>query len=140
MLHLGRGQHLGEGVSHHVICWAVNKLDGALLNNPTYPVIPHVDVLHAWVVLVVACECNGCLVVGKQSGGQCDGAKHLGDEAAKPQGFLATMCRRDVLPLGGGQGDDLLLLRGPRDGAAVDKKGIAGDGVQSSAMLPSAST
>ena len=69
VLHLGRGQCLGEGIGHHVVHRAVNEPDGALLDNPAYPVILHVDVLHVRVVLVVACERDGCLVVGKQSGG-----------------------------------------------------------------------
>ena len=111
VLHLGGGQCLGEGVSHHVVRQAIDEPDGTLFDNPADPVVPHVDVLRARVVLVIACECDGRLIVGEQSGGGCDGAENLGDEAAKPQGLLAAMRRRDVLALGGGQGDDLLSLR-----------------------------
>ena len=102
MLHLGRGQCLGEGVSHHVIRWAINEPDGALLDDPVNPVVLHVDVLRVRVVLVVARERDSCLIVGEQSGRGCDVAKYLRDEAAKPQGLLATMRRCDVLALGGG--------------------------------------
>ena len=102
MLHLGRGQRLGEGIGHHVVHQAINKLDGALLDNPANPVVPHIDVLHAWVVLVVTCKRDGRLIVREQSGGGCDVAKHLRDEAAKPQGLLATMRHCDILALGGG--------------------------------------
>jgi len=82
VLHLGGGQCLGEGVGHHVIRGAVDKPDGALLDNPADPMVSHVNVLCAWVVLVVMCECDGHLVVGKQSGGGCDIAKYLRNEAA----------------------------------------------------------
>jgi len=82
VLHLGRGQRLGEGIGYHVICGAVDKPDGALLNNPADPMVSHINVLRAWVVLVVACECDGHLVVGKQSGGGCDVAEYLRNEAA----------------------------------------------------------
>ena len=63
VLYLGRGQHLGKGISHHVIHWAVDKANGTLLNDPANPVVLHVDVLCAQVVLVVVCECDGCLIV-----------------------------------------------------------------------------
>ena len=63
MLYLGGGQRLGEGISHHVIRQAVNEVNGTLLNNLVNPVVPHVDVLHVQVVLVVAHECDGCLIV-----------------------------------------------------------------------------
>ena len=62
------------------------------------------------MVLVVTCEGDGGLVIGKESGGGSDVAKDLGDEAAKPKGFLAAVRRCDILALGGGQGDDLLSL------------------------------
>jgi len=81
VLNLGRGQRLGEGVGHHVICGAVDKPDGALLDDPVDPMVSHVNVLCMWVVLVVTCKRNGCLVVGKQSGGGCDVAEYLRNEA-----------------------------------------------------------
>jgi len=77
VLHLGRGQCLGEGVGHHVIRGAVDKPDGALLDDPADPMVLHINVLRARVVLVVMCERDGHLVVGKQSGGGCDVAKYL---------------------------------------------------------------
>jgi len=110
VLHLGRGQCLGGGVGHHVVHWTINKPDGALLNDPANPVVLHVDVLCAWVVLVVTHECNGRLIVREQSGGGCDIAKYLRDEAAKPQGLLASMRCCDVLAFSGRQGDNLLSL------------------------------
>jgi len=84
VLNLGGGQCLGEGVSHHVIRGAVDKPDGALLDDPADPMVSHVNVLRARVVLVVVCERDGCLVVGKQGGGGCDVTKYLRNEAAKP--------------------------------------------------------
>ena len=68
----------------------------------TNPVVPHVNVLHAQVVLVVMRKCNGRLIVREQSGGRCDVAKYLRDEAAKPQGLLATVRCCNILALGGG--------------------------------------
>ena len=102
VLHLGRGQRLGKGVGYHVVRQAINEPDGALLDNPANPVVPHVDVLRAQVVLVVTRERDGHLIVRKQSGGGCDIAEHLRDEAAKPQGLLAAVRCCDVLALGGG--------------------------------------
>ena len=83
VLHLGRRQCLGEDISHHVISGAIDESNGTLLDDPANPVVLHIDVLHAWVVLVVTCEHDGCLIVREQSGGGSDGAEHLGDEAAK---------------------------------------------------------
>jgi hypothetical protein len=73
-------------------------------------VVTHIDVLGLQMVLIVVCECDSGLVIRKESGGGSDVAKDLRDEAAKPKGFLAAMCCCDILALGGGQGNDLLLL------------------------------
>ena len=69
MFHLGGRQCLGEDVGHHVISGAVDESYVTLLNNPADPMIMHVDVLGLWMVLVVMCECDGSLVIGKESGG-----------------------------------------------------------------------
>jgi len=85
----------------------------------------YIDVLGVWVVLVVAHEGDGCLVVQKEGGGALDVAKHLGDEVMEPEGFLATMHHCDVLTLGGRQGDNLLPLRRLQDSATINEKCIA---------------
>ena len=113
MLHLCRREGLGECIGDHVICGAIDKLDRPLLHDPADPVVTHIDVLGARVVLVVMHEGDGHLVVRKEGGRALDVAKHLRDEVAEPEGFLAAMHRCDVLTLGGGQGDNLLLLRRP---------------------------
>ena len=63
MLHLGRGKSLGEGVCDHVVGWAINEAHGSMLDDPANEVVSHIDVLRARMVLVVACEGNGGLVV-----------------------------------------------------------------------------
>ena len=63
MLHLGRGDSLGEGVRNHVVGWAINKAHGSMLDDPSNEMVLHINVLHARMVLVVACEGNGGLVV-----------------------------------------------------------------------------
>jgi hypothetical protein len=63
MLHLGRWQSLGEDVSDHVICGAIDELDSTLFDDPADPVISHVNVLGSRVVLVVTYKRDGCLVV-----------------------------------------------------------------------------
>jgi hypothetical protein len=45
MLHLGRGQGFYECVSNHVIGWAIDKVQGALLNDPVNEVVAHINVL-----------------------------------------------------------------------------------------------
>ena len=128
MLYLCRGEGLGEHISDHVVRGAVNKLDQPLLHDPVDPVVMHINVLCAWVVLIVACRCDGCLVVQKEGGGALDGAKDLRDEVAKPEGFLAAMCCCNILTFSGGQGDNLLPLQGPQYSAAVNEECIARDG------------
>jgi hypothetical protein len=59
MLHLDRWQHLGECVGDYVIGGAVNEAQGPLLNDPSDPMIMHINVLGPGMVLVVACEHNG---------------------------------------------------------------------------------
>jgi hypothetical protein len=66
-------------------------VDGALLDNPVDLMIMHIDVLGPRMVLMVTCECDGCLVVRKECGGGCELAEHLRDEAAKLKGLLATV-------------------------------------------------
>ena len=110
VLHFGGRQCLSEDVGHHVVSRAIDKAYGALLDDPADPMITHIDVLGPWMVLMITRECDGGLVIGKESGGVCEIAKHLRDEAAKPKGFLATMRCCDVLTLGGGQRNNLLSL------------------------------
>ena len=63
MLHLGRGQGLGECVCDHVISQAVDKAEGALVNHLVNKMISHINVLCACVILVIACEGDYCLIV-----------------------------------------------------------------------------
>jgi hypothetical protein len=56
MLHLGRWQGLDEHVYDHVIGWAVNEVQGTLLDDPLDEVVAHVDMLRAHVVLMVLSE------------------------------------------------------------------------------------
>ena len=63
MLHLGRGESLGEGVHNHVVSWAINKVHGSTLDDPANEMVSHIDVLRAQMVLVVMCEGDGGLVV-----------------------------------------------------------------------------
>ena len=84
MLHLGRRQSLGEDVGYHVVRGAVHESDRALLDDPSDPMVTHIDVLRARMVLVVSGQRDGGLVIGEQCGGGCEGAEHLGDEAAEP--------------------------------------------------------
>jgi hypothetical protein len=59
MLHLDRWQCLGEHISNHVVGGAVNEAQGTLLDDPSDPMIMHVDVLGPGMVLVVAHEHDG---------------------------------------------------------------------------------
>ena len=63
MLHLGRGESLGKGVCDHVVGWAINKAHGSALDDPSNEMVSYIDVLRARMVLVVACEGDGGLVV-----------------------------------------------------------------------------
>ncbi len=47
-------------------------------------VISHINVLCARVVLVVACERDGGLIVGEKCERVAKGAKNFGEEASKP--------------------------------------------------------
>jgi hypothetical protein len=84
--------------------------DRTLLNNPADPVVMHINVLGLWMVLVIACECNGGLVIRKESGGGSEVTEDLRDKAAKPKGFLAAVHCCNVLALGGRQRNNILLL------------------------------
>ena len=63
MFHLGRGQGLGEGIGDHVVSWAIDNVQGALLNDPLDEVVPHINVLCAHMILVIMGEHNSCLVI-----------------------------------------------------------------------------
>ena len=110
MLHFSGGERLGEGVGDHVIGGAINEAERALFDHPSDPMIAHVDMLCARVVLMIARERDGRLVVGEKSGGVPEASEDFGKEGAQPQRLLHAVRRRDVLALCGGQGDDLLPL------------------------------
>jgi len=63
MLHLCRRQGLSERVGDHVVGRAVHEAHRPLLDDPSNEVITHVDMLHARVVLMVAGEGDGRLIV-----------------------------------------------------------------------------
>jgi len=102
VLDLGRRQCLGEDIGYHVVSGAVNESDGTLLDDPADPMVAHINVLGLRMVLVVMCECDGSLVITKEYGGGSEVTKDLGDKAAKPEGFLATIRCCNVLALSGG--------------------------------------
>ncbi len=86
-------------------------------DDPTDKMKANVDVLAARVVLVILRERDsrtGCRRRGV--GGIEGGPEDLGDECAQPERFLRGVRSRDVLGLGGGQGNDFLALSTPRDG------------------------
>jgi hypothetical protein len=64
--------------------------------------ITYIDVLGLGMVLMVMCECDGCLVVRKECGEGCKLAEHLRDKAAKSKGLLAAMHCYDILTLSDG--------------------------------------
>jgi hypothetical protein len=105
MLHLGRWQGLDERVRDHVVGWAINEVQEALLNDLSDEVVVHVDVLCACVVLVVLSERDGCLVVREEGGRRFDGLEDFGEEAAQPQRLLHPVCHCGVFALSRGQGD-----------------------------------
>jgi len=92
MFHLGRGPGLGECISNNVVGQAVNKVQGALLNDPVDEVVVHVDVLRAHVVLVVTGEGNHGLIVGEKGGWWLDRLEDLGEEAAEPYPLFHAVC------------------------------------------------
>ena len=102
MFYLRRWQRFGERVGHHVFSWAINQPDGTLFDHPANEVETHIDVLGAGMVLIVAGECNGRLVVAQHRRWVLEGAEDVCEEAAWPQRLLHTVCRCDILALGGG--------------------------------------
>jgi hypothetical protein len=72
VLDLRRGERLSECVCDHVGGGAVNKAEGAPLNNPTNKMIADIDVLGPRVVMVVLRESNRGLIVRKDGGGFLD--------------------------------------------------------------------
>ena len=82
MLHFSRGECLGEGVGNHVVGGAINEVERALFDHPLDPMIAHIDMLHARVVLMIACERDGCLVVGEKGGGIPEASEDFRKEGA----------------------------------------------------------
>jgi len=87
--------------------------------------ITHVYVLHAHVVLMVAREHDGSLVIRKEGEGIWERAKDFREEALEPEPLLHPVHGHDVLALRGGEGDNLLALGQPGDGATVNEKRVA---------------
>ncbi len=82
MLHLRRGERLGEDVGDHVLGRAIDEPDGSVFDNPANEMESDVDVFAARVILVILRERNGRLVVGEEGGGVKRGPEDLGDEGA----------------------------------------------------------
>ncbi len=124
VLHLREGERLCEDVGDHILGRAIDEPNRAVFDDPANEMEVNVDVLAARMVLVVLRERNSRLVVGEQSGGVEHGPEDLGDESTEPKRFLRGVRSRDVFGLGGGKGYDLLAFSTPRNGAAVQQKGV----------------
>jgi len=72
VLDLRRGECLSECICDHVGGGAVNKAEGAPLDNPTNKMIADINVLGPHVVTVVLHESHRGLIVQKESGGFLD--------------------------------------------------------------------
>ena len=125
MLHFRQGKHLGENIGDHVISGAIYEAQSALLHHPTDPMVAHVDVLHARVILVVVREHDRGLIVGEKGDGVGEGAKKFREEALELEAVLHAVCSCDVLALHCGKQDDFLAFQRPGDGATVDEECIA---------------
>jgi hypothetical protein len=117
MLHFGGWECLSECVGHHVIGRAIIQLQCPLLNYPADPVVSHVDVLHACMVLVVVGEGNGGLVVREQDSSVLEQPKDLRQQAMNvmihrtryhTRLHLALLCICDMHALDATDGDALM--------------------------------
>src|ERR1700761_9588762 len=69
-------QWFRERVGDHVVCRAVDELNGSLGDDVPNKVVPDIDMLRAGVVLVLLCECDGRLIVREECrGGGSDGRR-----------------------------------------------------------------
>ena len=66
MLHLRGRKGFRQGVGNHVVGWAINEVQGAVLDHPPYEVVADVDMFRASVVLVILCERDGGLIIGEE--------------------------------------------------------------------------
>jgi hypothetical protein len=110
VLHFQRGKCLGEDIGNHVVGGAIYEVQSALLHHPTDPMVAHVNVLRAHVILVVARERNHGLIVGEQGDGVGEGAEKFREEALEPEALLHAMCSHDILALHHGKRDDFLAF------------------------------
>jgi len=60
-------QHLSKDVHNLIIHRDVLKGDIAILNSFTYEMVANTDVFHLCVKGRIGCECNGTLVINKES-------------------------------------------------------------------------
>ncbi|KAF8547397.1 hypothetical protein OG21DRAFT_1527189 [Imleria badia] len=113
---------LGKNVGDHFTSGAENELDFAIVDDPTYEVKAHIDVLGARMVLMVFHERNRRLVVQEEGGWLRERGEQAGDEGTKPVRFFCSMCSTYVFTLGHRERNNLLLLGAPGNSATVDEK------------------
>ena len=118
-----------ECVGHHVVGWAVDKLNGATFHDVSNKMELNVDMFCLDVILMIFYELDGRLIVWKQSCWVKDSVKKLGEEETKPEGFFCTMSDSDIFGFSHWQGNNLLSFSTPQNSAAVNQKRISWDGM-----------
>jgi hypothetical protein len=110
MLHLDQGQRLHKCIGNHIVCRAIHKVQGTLLDHPVDPMVTYINMLRAGVVLIVTSEGDRSLIVPEEDYHFIKASKYFGEETAQPECLLHAMSGRDILTLGSGQQHNLLAL------------------------------
>ena len=99
------------------------------MNAVSDDVIADVNMLGARVVCVVFRESDRRLVVAMEGDRVVGEVESFADESLQPDGLFGGVCCRDVFGFGSRESDDFLLSGKPRDSSAINKKGVARDGM-----------
>jgi hypothetical protein len=124
VLDLRRRKGFGKRVGDHVVGRAVNKSNRTAFDDVSNKMEADVDVLGTSMVLVVFGECNGGLIVRKESRRVEFPREKLGKEGANPQGLLFRMSNSNIFTLRGGERNDFLPFSTPRNCSPMKHEGI----------------
>lgn len=110
MYELRSQQGLHEEIPRHILGAPVYKGNFPVVDGLTDKVIPDRDMLRARMVSIDFREGDGRAVVALDDGEAGDDEiQDVGEEVAKPAGFLGSMGKRHVLGFGARERDDVPL-------------------------------
>jgi len=97
--YLPLGKCLGQDVCSHVVSWTVYKIDNFPHNALANEMVSNVDVLRAYVIVVINCKRERGLIVAVKGCLSDQQGEQFAYEATEPDALLRSMRSCDIFHL-----------------------------------------